>query len=340
MPDKKYTFLIVDSDPVLRKAEAKLLAEMGHTTLLQANDGTEAWAMFKNFDVDFVVSAWELPEMSGYALLKVIRADMKYNSIPVVLIIENTTKSKVIEAGEAGVSDLLLHPFTADMFQKKIESIIEVEMDPTNVEAEATFEKGTELMQQGKFDDALAEFQKILSIYESAEIYYNMGYIKTAQGEYDEALVCFRKATQINNAFARAYQKMGEVYVKLGRTKEAEEALSRAAEIYMEKNMDKNAEMVLNEVAKISPNTINVYNSLGIIYRRQGRFDLAIKQYDKALRVNSEDENILYNLSRVYLMMKDVDMAHKTIKKSLSINPDFKQARALLESIEMGASIK
>ncbi|MBW2324715.1 MAG: tetratricopeptide repeat protein [Deltaproteobacteria bacterium] len=99
-------------------------------------------------------------------------------------------------------------------------------------------------------------------------------------------------------------------------------------------------EQVLIEVIKINPNTVNVYNSLGIVYRRQGKFEEAVQQYKKALRVNPEDENIFYNLSRVYLMLNDPEKAKEAVTKATEINPDFKEAHDLLKSIDMNLSSK
>ena len=70
--------------------------------------------------------------------------------------------------------------------------------------------------------------------------------------------------------------------------------------------MDDDAEAALQEVLKINPNTINVFNSLGIIHRRQGRYDKALVQYQKAMKVNPDDENILYNLGRAHYDMGPV----------------------------------
>ena len=57
---------------------------------------------------------------------------------------------------------------------------------------------------------------------ESAEVYYNIGYIKTSQGKHDEALLAFQKATQLDRLFAKAYEAMGRVYRELGQPDMAE----------------------------------------------------------------------------------------------------------------------
>jgi len=333
---RKLTFLVVEGNAVQRKTAISILHEMNYDDILQAENGTEAWSLIKNNNIDFIISSWNLPDMNGIVLLKIIRADSKYSATPVLLVVENVTKSQVIEAGEAGVSDLILHPFSAETFKTKIKSIIQVDLDPKNIESEMHYAQGMKLMKEGLWDEALTAFKRILSIEsESAEVYYNMGYIQTAQGNYDEALLCFRKATLINNHHAKAYQKMGEVYTELGQKEEAEKALQMAADIYIDKEMNESAEQVLMEVVKINPNTVNVYNSLGIIYRRQGKFNEAIQQYEKALKVNPEDENICYNMSRVYIMMKDFENAKETVTRAIEINPDFEEAKELLKSINL-----
>ena len=333
---RELTFLVVEHDLDTRRNEVKILRDLGYNDILQAGNGTDAWAMVKNYKVDFVVTAWDLPEMNGLALLKIIRADVKSSATPIFLVVDSVTKSQVIEAGEAGASDLVVQPFTPDLLKKKIDNIIQIEFDPKNIEAEKSYEQGLNLMKEGRYQEALTAFKRILAVFENAEIYYNMGYIYTAQANYDEAILCFRKATQINNAFAKAYRKLGEVYLELGMKKEAETHLQKAADIYMDKNMDKNAEQILLQVAEINPNTINVYNSLGILYRRQNKYDSALLQYKKALKVDPHDEHIFYNLSRVYLLMKKFPEATEALKSALGISPDFTEAQDLLKSIEVG----
>ncbi len=333
---RNLSFLVVGDDPILSKTVVSSLKDMSYNNIMEAQNGAEAWSSIKSSHIDFVVSSWDLPDMTGVALLRIIRADLKYSFMPVLLIADQITKGQVIEAGEAGVSDLILQPFSPDTFKKKIKSIIQVDLDPKNIETEMNYAQGVKFMKEGRWNEALTSFKRILSIEkESAEVYYNMGYIQTAQGNYDEAILCFRKATLINNHHAKAYEKMGEVYTKLGQKEEAEQALQLAADIYIDKEMNENAEQILIEVVKLNPNTVNVYNSLGIVYRRQGKYHEAIQQYEKALKVNPEDENIYYNMSRVYMTLKEYEKARESVSRAIKLNPNFKEAKELLESMNM-----
>lgn len=332
--------LVVGSDDNLRRLEATYLVEMGYKSIYHASNGAEAWYTLKNQSIGLVVSAWDLPDMSGLVLLRFFRADSSFSDLPVLLIGKKITKTQVIEAGEAGVSGIMTHPFTDQAFKTKISKMLRVaEEDSSDVEYKVGYDRGLEYMRKGRFEEALSQFKQLLTLYESAEIYYNMGYIKTAQGRFEEALLAFRRATQINSAFAKAYQKMGEVYAKLGRKDEAQSCLEKAAEIYLEKQMDDNAESALLEALKINPNTINVYNTLGIVYRRQSKYQEAIRYYRKALRVTPEDENIHFNLARVYMEVKEFREARRVLERAVELNPEFEEARTLLKSLEMGAGL-
>ena len=89
----------------------------------------------------------------------------------------------------------------------------------------------------------------------------------------------------------------------------------------------------------MKPDTTNVFNSLGIIYRRQGRLVEAVAQYEKALRVHPTDEHIHYNLARALLDLRNFKRAEGILYKALQINPSFSPARELLRAVEMGLTL-
>ncbi len=333
MDFRKFKFIVAGDDPAARESTALVLKGMGFEEITQLNNGSAAWSCLKNRGADVVIASWNMTEMNGMALLKVVRSDPELAHVHIILIADSLTKAQVIEAGEAGVSDILLAPVPNSTLVNKIQTLLELGRDPQAAEVQRLYAKGLQLMENGQWENALDAFGRILTIYESAEIYYNMGYISTARGAYEEAIHYFRKATQINNTFAQAYEKMGECYRKLQRPKLAQKHFELAAEIYMERRMDSNAEALLNQVLEINPNTINVYNSLGIIYRRQGRYEMAIKQYQKAMKVNPEAEYIHYNLARIYYETGEYDKAETILKKAIKINPDFTEAQEMLRTV-------
>ncbi|HVN70392.1 MAG TPA: tetratricopeptide repeat protein [Desulfomonilia bacterium] len=326
--------LIIGPNVFYHKNVAAMLSKIGYNTVDHADDGPTGWEIMKRINPGIVIAQWEMPEMNGMALLRVIRTDAVYSDTPVILWTPEITKSDVVKAGESGVNAILVEPLSFEILEKKINLIIEFDTSPSTKKAKAYLEKGDSYMQAGLFDLALKEYGSVLTILESAEVYYNIGYIHTARGEYDEAIVAFRKATQINQLFAKAFQAMAEVYIKMGNKELAEKYLNMAGEIFLERDMHEKAESIFNEIISLNPDTTNVYNSLGIIYRRQNRHAEAVKIYQKAIKIDPADENIHFNMGRAYLEMGESHHAKECFIKALKINPNFETASNMIKTIE------
>jgi tetratricopeptide (TPR) repeat protein len=279
----------------------------------------------------------EMPDMSGLALLKIVRGDSRLFNLPFILSHGAFTKVKVLMAGKEGVSDLLVKPFNPDRIREKLRGVLNISEEPVIAEARHSLEEGLNLLENNKPEKALAVFEKLVTEGESAEVYYNIGYIKTSQEKFDEALVAFRKATELDRLFAKAYEAMGQVYHKLGKPEEAERFLQKAADIHLSKENMADAEEILNQILEIRPDTINVFNSLGVLHRKKGNFVEALKSYQKALRIHPDQPQIYYNMGRLWLEMKNTGNAQEQFEKALALNPDFKEARDVLEAIRLGA---
>ena len=340
MPEQQYTFLVADSDPEGLNQAGLLLQESGHFNYLQAEDGAEAWALVKSFNIDCFICAEQLEEIKPLSLLKLLRSNEDYNAMPFILTTTAITAQTVTRYGRAGVSEILVRPITFAVFQVKLNDVLSEAGETDNIEFEKAYKTGLDLMKGGKADEALKTFEEALDIHENAEIYFNMGYLKTAKGEYEEALKCFRKATRIQGDNARAFKMMGDIYLKLNQPDQAAECLDHAAEIFMDGKNDTEAEEVYQTVVRLRPDSINVYNSLGIIYRRRKKFGEAVLQYEKALKVHPDDSNIFYNLARVYVEMNDFGKAGQVLDQALILEPGFTAARELKRALDMGMTFR
>ncbi|MEE8483561.1 MAG: tetratricopeptide repeat protein [Nitrospinota bacterium] len=333
---KELSFLIASNLYEKRTALTEMLFSLGYSNNEQASDGAKAYSILKRRPISIIISAWDMPQMSGIALLKIISADEKLYRIPFIIVASSISREMVIEAGKSGVSGFLVEPIKKAELEKRIEAIFKAPSDEKIDTADEYFSKAKKLIGQGKYDEALAMYKKILQVQESAEVYYNIGYIKTAQSKFDEAIIAFRKAVMINNLHAIAYKSMGEVYMKKDDPHEAEKCFEKAGEIFLEQNMDNEAEAAFNKVLELNPNTVNVYNSLGIIFRKQKKYREAAQNYQMALKVDPEDENIYYNLARAMLESKRAKEAKKALERAIALNPDFQEAKNLLKAIEVG----
>ena len=76
-------------------------------------------------DIDFVISDWNMPNMSGLELLKAIRGDDKLKNIPVLLVTAEALKENVLEAVKAGANGYIVKPFTPETLKEQIDSIFD-----------------------------------------------------------------------------------------------------------------------------------------------------------------------------------------------------------------------
>ena len=116
-------FLVVDDFSTMRRIVRNLLKELGYTNAEEAEDGAVALSRLKSEKFDFVVSDWNMPNMTGLELLKNIRADESLKTLPVLMITAEARKENIIEAAHAGASGYIVKPFTAATLDEKLSKI-------------------------------------------------------------------------------------------------------------------------------------------------------------------------------------------------------------------------
>lgn len=125
MADKNLKFLIVDDFSTMRRIVRNLLKELGYTNADEAEDGVVALHKLKNGTYHFVVSDWNMPNMTGIELLRAIRADDTLKHLPVLMVTAEAKKENIIAAAQAGASGYVVKPFTAAVLEEKLNKIFE-----------------------------------------------------------------------------------------------------------------------------------------------------------------------------------------------------------------------
>lgn len=115
--------LTVDDFSTMRRIIRNMLRQLGYTNIVEAEDGVMALSMLQREKVDFVISDWNMPNMSGLELLKAMRADDSLKSIPVLMVTAEALRDNIVEAVKAGVSNYVVKPFTAETLKEKINTI-------------------------------------------------------------------------------------------------------------------------------------------------------------------------------------------------------------------------
>ena len=125
MADPNMKFLVVDDFSTMRRIVRNLLKELGFTNVDEAEDGVDALNKLRGDHFDFVVSDWNMPNMTGIDLLRAIRADDKLKHLPVLMVTAEAKKENIIMAAQAGASGYVVKPFTAATLDEKLKKIFQ-----------------------------------------------------------------------------------------------------------------------------------------------------------------------------------------------------------------------
>jgi len=125
-PDMK--ILVVDDMSTMRKILKNMLKKIGFTNIEEADDGATAWPMIEEAlgskaPFEFIVSDWNMPQMTGIDLLGKVRGHDQLKTLPVLMVTAETEQSNVVTAVKAGVSNFVVKPFTEEILKDKIAKI-------------------------------------------------------------------------------------------------------------------------------------------------------------------------------------------------------------------------
>ncbi len=123
--DYNMRVMIVDDFATMRRIVKNILTQLGFKNFVEADDGSVAWEMLQKEPVDFIISDWNMPKMTGIELLKKVRADEKLKDIPFLMVTAEAQKENIVEAVKAKVNNYIVKPFTPETLGEKIEKIFE-----------------------------------------------------------------------------------------------------------------------------------------------------------------------------------------------------------------------
>mgnify|MGYP001470657841 FL=1 len=121
--DPNIKILVVDDMSTMRRIVKNIMKQLGFANVEEAENGQDALDKLRAAPFGFVISDWNMPVMTGIDLLRAIRADEKLKAIPVLMVTAEAQKENLIEAIQAGVSNYIVKPFTAEVLQEKMNKI-------------------------------------------------------------------------------------------------------------------------------------------------------------------------------------------------------------------------
>ena len=121
--DLSMPVLVVDDYNTMVRIIRNLLRQLGFEHIDDASDGSAALEKMRARRYGLVISDWNMEPMTGYDLLKEMRADPELGRTPFIMVTAESKTENVIAAKKAGVSNYIVKPFNAQTLKNKIEAV-------------------------------------------------------------------------------------------------------------------------------------------------------------------------------------------------------------------------
>ena len=121
--DPSMPVLIVDDYKTMIRIIRNLLKQLGFANVDEAGDGSAALELMRQKDYGLVISDWNMEPMTGYELLREVRADDRLSRTPFIMVTAESKTDNVVAAKKAGVNNYIVKPFNAATLKSKIDAV-------------------------------------------------------------------------------------------------------------------------------------------------------------------------------------------------------------------------
>lgn len=122
---KRQKTLVVEDDPEMRALYSRLFERLwdeGFASVIVEN-GERALDILRREPVDLILLDWNLPGISGQAVLRAVRAHPKTRAIGVLMVTGKCSPAEEIEALDSGADDHLPKPFDESVLLARLRSL-------------------------------------------------------------------------------------------------------------------------------------------------------------------------------------------------------------------------
>ena len=119
---EKTVLVVDDEDHILRVVSYKLRGA-GYT-VLEANDGEEAWEILRTQHADLVITDQQMPFMTGLELVETMRTRPETAEVPVLMLTARGFRLEAEELQRADVVAMIAKPFSPRLLLSQVRAVI------------------------------------------------------------------------------------------------------------------------------------------------------------------------------------------------------------------------
>lgn len=176
--------------------------------------------------------------------------------------------------------------------------------------------EGTELLSQGRVDEALYIFENAAQFeVEYEDLYFNYAIALNKKGDEEKAVEMYRKALGIWPEYSEALNNLANIYMRQNRIDEAIPMLEKAVREFPDQNYPKG------------------YNNLGKAYARSGDIGKAISNFTRAIELDPAYIDAHINLGTALFEQRRFQEAANQFQLALRIDPNNRLAISRLQMV-------
>ena len=122
--DLSMSVLVVDDYNTMIRIIRNLLKQLGFQNIDDASDGSAALNKMRAKKYGLIISDWNMEPMTGYDLLREVRADPNLATTPFIMVTAESKTEHVVAAKRAGVNNYIVKPFNAQTLKQKMVAVL------------------------------------------------------------------------------------------------------------------------------------------------------------------------------------------------------------------------
>jgi two-component system, chemotaxis family, chemotaxis protein CheY len=116
--------ITVDDSATMRRIIKNSLKAIGYADVLEAENGQVGLAKIQTEGVDFVITDWSMPVMTGLEMVHAIRSNPALKGLPILMVTAVGQKEEIVQAVSAGVNGYIVKPFEAETLHAKMQQVL------------------------------------------------------------------------------------------------------------------------------------------------------------------------------------------------------------------------
>jgi diguanylate cyclase (GGDEF)-like protein len=152
-PVSDASILLVDDDPGAIRVMGRILAGVGK--LRFATNGQDALRLARDSIPDLILLDAEMPGMSGFELLKALKAEFLLAEVPVIFITSHSEGGFEVSALDMGAADFIAKPLRSSRVLARVRSQLRLKYMADELRRTATTDALTGVANRRQFDESI-----------------------------------------------------------------------------------------------------------------------------------------------------------------------------------------